>query len=192
MLALRGENGHLNHKTVRKLMQEQQLVSSLRHKKYQSCKGTYGKVGPDLLKRNFSAEAPNQKWVTDVTEFNVGGNKLYLSPVPDLYNREIIAWHSDEHPHFNLVGKMLERAFDKLKQGEKPILHSDQGWQYQMGIYHDQLTSHGVKKSMWRKGNCLDNAVMENFSGILKPECRYPSKFADIRQLKSAIDDYIH
>ena len=191
-LALRREGCHLNHKTVRRLMREQQLASRLRHRKYQSYKGTYGRIAPDLLKRNFTADRPNQKWVTDVTEFNVGGKKLYLSPVLDLYNREIIAWNMEEHPGFNLVGKMLESAFGRLGNGDRPVLHSDQGWQYQMAVYQGKLRQHHLEPSMSRRGNCLDNAVMENFFGILKSECWYPSEFTDIQQLKSALNEYIH
>ncbi|WP_274851830.1 IS3 family transposase, partial [Serratia marcescens] len=189
--ALRNEGYGLNHKTVRKLMREQCLASNLRCKKYQSYKGVYGKVTPNILERNFNADGPNQKWVTDVTEFNIKGKKLYLSPVLDLYNREIIAWNIDTKPDVNLVGKMLDRALKKLSKNDTPMLHSDQGWQYQMATYQAKLISWGVKQSMSRKGNCLDNAVIENFFGLLKTECWYNEEYEDAEQLKNAVDRYI-
>lgn len=136
------------------------LASCLRSKKYQSYKGTYGKIAPNILSRNFKASSPNQKWVTDVTEFNVKETKLYLSPVLDLYNSEIIAWHMTTHPGMNLVDNMLSKAIQRLKPDERPILHSDQGWQYQMARYQEKLKVKGIEQSMSRKGNCLDNAVI--------------------------------
>lgn len=164
-LALRNEGHVINHKTVRKLMREQQLSSNLRAKKYNSYKGIYGKTAPNVLQRDFTADKSKQKWVTDVTEFRVGSKKLSLSPVMDLYNSEIIAWNMDEHPGIGLVAKMLDDALDGLSSGDGPVLHSDQGWQYQMAVYQEKLSSKGLTQSMSRKGNCLDNAVMENFLG---------------------------
>lgn len=191
-LALRREGCQLNHKTVLKLMRQQSLASNLRSKKYRSYKGTYGKVAPNRLERNFHAKAPNQKWVTDVTEFKLKGKKLYLSPVLDLYNSEVIAWNMETHPNMNLVTKMLDDALGKLQPGESPILHSDQGWQYQMVGYQSKLEAVDVKQSMSRKGNCLDNAVVENFFGLLKSECWLNEEYEDTDQLRNAIDEYIH
>ncbi len=124
-LALRNEGYVINHKTVRKLMRKMGLVSRLRIKKYQSYKGTYGKVAPNILERDFKANAPNQKWVTDVTEFKIKGDKLYLSPVLDLYNSEIIAWNMTADPGVSLVENMLDKALKTLAPSDKPILHSD-------------------------------------------------------------------
>ncbi|MFZ6644048.1 transposase, partial [Undibacterium sp. TC4M20W] len=101
--------------------------------------------------------------VTDVTEFNVAGEKLYLSPVMDLYNREIIAFETARRPVYELVGKMLKNALVKLKAHQKPVLHSDQGWQYRMLAYQRALQQKQVVQSMSRKGNCIDNAAMESF-----------------------------
>ncbi|WP_420794213.1 IS3 family transposase [Providencia rettgeri] len=191
-LALRNEGYAINHKTVRKLMRKLGLASRLRIKKYQSYKGTYGKVAPNILERNFKANAPNQKWVTDVTEFKIKGEKLYLSPVLDLYNSEIIAWNMTTHPDMSLVENMLSNALKTLIPGDNPILHSDQGWQYQMARYQDTLKVKGIKQSMSRKGNCLDNAVIENFFGLLKTECWHNEEYENIDQLKVAVDEYIH
>ena len=136
--------------------------------------------------------APNKKWTTDVTEFNVGGEKLYLSPVLDLYNGEIVAFEMNRRPEFKLVTTMLTKAFSRLGSTDKPMLHSDQGWQYRMTAYRDELEERGMLQSMSRKGNCYDNAAMESFFGVLKSELFYLTKFTSIAQLEAAIVDYIH
>ncbi|AZN37612.1 IS3 family transposase [Iodobacter ciconiae] len=192
MLALRNKGEWLNHKTVQRLMQELGLKSCVRPKKYRSYKGECGKIAPNILQRQFSADKPNQKWVTDVTEFNVQGEKLYLSPVLDLYNGEIIAFEMARRPVFALVSQMLKKAIVKLSPDEKPLLHSDQGWQYQMAKYRQQLAGKGLVQSMSRKGNCHDNATMESFFGTLKSEFFYQEKFTSIEQLEQGIVDYIH
>lgn len=168
------------------------LKSLVRPKKYRSYKGTAGRIAPDLLKRQFGAEAANQKWVTDVTEFNVAGEKLYLSPVMDLFNGEIIAFETARRPVFKLVEGMLTKALDTLATGENPILHSDQGWQYQMAAYQSQLQKRDIVQSMSRKGNCLDNAAMESFFAVLKSELFHPNTFDSPQSLKAGIEDYIH
>ena len=168
-------------------MRKMGLASCLRSKKYQSYKGTYGKVAPNILERDFKASSPNQKWVTDVTEFNVKGTKLYLSPVLDLYNSEIIAWNMTTHPGMSLVENMLSDALKILKPGDAPILHSDQGWQYQMARYQEALQAKDIKQSMSRKGNCLDNAVIENFFGLLKTECWYHEEYENTEHLRDAV-----
>jgi putative transposase len=185
--------GHVvNHKTVQRLMGELGLKSLVRPKKYQSYKGEQGLTAPDLLKRRFRATCPNQKWVTDVTEFGVAGEKLYLSPVMDLHNGEIIAYETATRPSFELVGTMLSKALAKLPRRAKPILHSDQGWQYRMAAYRKALQDRQVRQSMSRKGNCLDNASMESFFAVLKSEFFYPNKFASTEQLKQGLAEYIH
>ena len=136
------------------------------------------------MARKFEAARPNEKWVTDVTEFNVGGQKLYLSPIMDLFNGEIIAYETTRHPLFSMVARMPSTAFARLGPGDKPMLHSDQGWQYQMEKYGCALSLRGVAQSMSRRGNCLDNASMENFFGTLKSEYFYLNKFASIDELE--------
>lgn len=172
-------------------MGELDLRALIRVKKYRSWKGDVGKVAPNLLQRNFDAEKANEKWVTDVTEFAIDGKKLYLSPVLDLYNREIIAYSISERPRMQMINSMLEQAMSRLGERDKPVLHSDQGWQYQMKNYQNVLQSNGVVQSMSRKGNCLDNAVMEGFFGILKSECYYLNKFKSTKELRRAIEEYI-
>ena len=181
----------INHKTVARLMKILGLKSLIRIKKYKSYKGEQGKIAPNILERKFKAEAPNQKWATDITEFNVFGQKLYLSPIIDLFNQEIISYELTERPVFNQVVMMLNKAFKKIPNNTNLILHSDQGWQYQMKRYQNQLKEKGIIQSMSRKGNCLDNAIIENFFGILKSELFYLKKYTSIEQLKKEIDLYI-
>ena len=182
----------INHKTVQRLMQQRGLKSLVRIKRYRSYKGNVGKITANLLQRQFKADRPNEKWVTDVTEFKVADQKLYLLTILDLYNGEIIAHQIEGRPVYGLVKEMLSKAFARLKDTDKPMLHSDQGWQYQMKRYQDALEQRGIRQSMSRKGNCLDNAVMENFFGLLKTELYYLEKFESAEQLARAIEEYIH
>ena len=182
----------VNHKTVQRLMQEMGMKSLVRVKKYRSYKGDVGRSAPNVLQRHFEAHSANQKWVTDVTEFNVAGEKLYLSPVMDLYNGEIIAFETSRRPVFELVGSMLKQALSKLGRDDKPVLHSDQGWQYRMPMYQQMLAQRQVVQSMSRKGNCLDNAAMESFFGTLKAEFFYLNKFTSVAHLQKELADYIH
>lgn len=181
----------INHKTVLRLMKVLGLKSLIRIKKYKSYKGEQGKIAPNILQRNFKTVKPNEKWATDVTEFNVSGNKLYLSPIIDLFNGEIISYELSEKPNFNQINNMLNKAFRKISNNTNLILHSDQGWQYQMKQYQYLLKQKGIKQSMSRKGNCLDNAIIENFFGILKSELFYLKKYSSINQLKQEIIEYI-
>jgi len=190
--ALRQLGQPVNNKVVQRLMGVLKLKSLVRPKKYKSFRGEVGLAAPNELNREFEAAAPNEKWTTDVTEFNVGGKKLYLSPVLDLYNGEIVAFEMNRRPEFKLVTAMLTKAFSRLASTDKPMLHSDQGWQYRMTAYRDELKERGMVQSMSRKGNCHDNATMESFFGVLKSELFYLTKFTSIDQLKAAIVDYIH
>ena len=173
-------------------MKELGLKCLVRMKKYRSYKGKIGKVAPNILNRNFKATKPNQKWVTDVTEFHLHGEKLYLSPILDLFNGEIIAYNIESRPVYPLVSKMLDQAFMRLESKDSPVLHSDQGWHYQMKQYSHDLKRHNIIQSMSRKGNCLDNAVIENFFGLLKSELLYLQEFESMEHFKQELEDYIH
>jgi len=190
--AVRETGKTVNHKTVQRLMTVLGLKSLVRPKRYRSFKGEVGQAAPHELQRKFQAAGANQKWVTDVTEFNVAGEKLYLSPVMDLYNGEIVAFETARRPAFGLVSSMLKKALRKLAPHDKPMLHSDQGWQYRMPAYQRILRERGLVQSMSRKGNCLDNAAMESFFAVLKSECLYLNKFASIDALQSELTRYIH
>ena len=125
--------GHVvSHNTVQRLMGELGLKSRVKVKKYQSYKGEAGRIAPNHLERRFMAKQANEKWVTDVTEFKVAGEKLYLSPMMDLFNGEIVAFEMARRPVFSMVGNMLNKAIATLSGDAKPMVHSDQGWQYQM------------------------------------------------------------
>jgi len=140
-------------------------------------------MAPDLLQRQFTAKRMNQKWTPDVTEFNAAGEKLYLSPVMDLYNGEIVAFETARRPIFKLVQNMLTKAI--IDDGEKPILHSHQGGHHQAG--NRMLESRNIAQSMSRKGNCLDNAAMESFFATLKSEFFHPNRFDSIESLKEGL-----
>lgn len=191
-LALKNAGLGLNHKTVKRLMDLLGLRSLVKVKKYVSFKGAVGRTAPNLLQRRFKADKANEKWVTDVTEFKVAGEKLYLSPVIDLYNGEVIAFETSRRPVFEMVNSMVKKAFGKLKKGDKPLLHSDQGWQYQMPVYQKALKDLDVVQSMSRKGNCHDNAAMESFFGLLKSEFFHLWTFKSFEELDSGIAKYIH
>ncbi len=190
-MELRNRGYIVNHKTVQKLMSQLGLKCMVRIKKYKSYRGKVGKIAPNLLKRNFKANKPNQKWVTDVTEFSIFGSKLYLSPILDLYNGEIVSYNLSERPTFHQTTDMLKKAFEKIPDNTQLILHSDQGWQYQMFSYQQMLKKKGIKQSMSRKGNCLDNAVMENFFSMLKTELLYLQEFNNIEQFIEELIEYI-
>ena len=190
-MALRSSGILLNHKTVQRLMREQGLVCRVRIKKYRSYKGEVGKIAPNLLNRDFRAEKPNQKWVTDVTEFSLFGQKLYLSPILDLHNSYLVSYTISERPVLSMVTTMLEKAYETIPDGTNLILHSDQGWQYQHKAYQRMLRKKGIRQSMSRKGNCLDNAVMENFFGLLKSELLYLQKFESMEHFKQELIAYL-
>jgi putative transposase len=173
-------------------MKELGLQSFVRVRRYRSYKGNYGKVAPNILKREFRADKPNSKWVTDVTQFNVLDTKIYLSPIVDLFNGEVISYNISESPNFHQIEDMLDKAFIRISDNTNLILHSDQGWQYQMEKYQNRLAEKGIIQSMSRKGNCLDNACAENFFGLLKTEFFYDKIFESVTQFKRELIDYIN
>lgn len=126
-----------------------------------------------------------------MTEFRLVGDKLYRSPVMDLYNGEIVAFETSRRPLFRLVDNMLTKALGRLGEDERPILHSDQGWQYQMSAFQRRLEAKGLAQSMSRKGNCLDNAPIVSFFATLKSELFHPGSFQTAESLDTAIKDYI-
>lgn len=179
----------INHKTVSKLMNEIGICCKVRMKKYRSYKGEQGKIAPNLLNRNFHSNKPLYKLVTDVTEFSLFGQKRYLSPVLDLFNGEIVCYY--KHPVLDMVIEMERDLVRHKGIAEGAILHSDQGWQYQHKSYQQILTDNGIRQSMSRKGNCLDNSVMENFFGLLKSELLYLRDFKSIEEFEKELHQYI-
>ncbi len=160
--------------------------------KYYSYKGEVGKIADNILNREFTAEKPFEKLTTDVTQFNVCDDKVYLSPVMDLYNREIVSYSISLSPSLGQVREMLNGLFDKLPETATPIFHSDQGWQYQHNEYQRLLKEHNITQSMSRKGNCMDNGAMENFFGRLKVEMFYGEKFESVNTFIDKLKEYIY
>ena len=194
-LELRNQGYNINHKKVYRLMVKLGLKPLKRNKrKYSSYKGTVGNILDNLINREFEANNPNEKWYTDVTEFNLRGEKCYLSPILYGYNGEIISHNISKSPNLEQIRDMLNKAFNKNDNLEGLILHSDQGWQYQHQSYQQRLKNKGIRQSMSRKGNSMDNGMMENFFGLLKTEMFYDQedKYKTLDELILAIDDYIN
>lgn len=191
-LEVRNRGYSINHKTVQKLMKELRIKSLVRVKRYKSYKGEVENIAPNIIQRNFKADKLSEKWATDVTEFSLLGTKIYLSPIIDMFNGEIISYNVNERPLLAQVMDMLDKAFLRLPNKINLVLHSDQGWQYQHIKYQKRLEEKGIKRSMSRKGNCLDNSVIENFFGLLKSEFFYLKKFSSIEKFKMELEEYIY
>ena len=194
-LELRNRGYLVNQKRVQRLMKVLNLQAKMRQKrKYSSHKGDVGKKAENLIQRQFEGSKTMEKCYTDVTEFAIPAStqKLYLSPVLDGFNSEIIAYNISTSPNLEQVKTMLEQAFTE-KRYENTILHSDQGWQYQHDSYHQFLEAKGIQASMSHKGNSPDNGMMESFFGILKSEMfyGYEKSFQSLKQLEQASVDYI-
>ena len=194
-LELRNRGYLVNQKRGPRLMKVLNLQAKIRQKrKYSSHKGDVGKKAENLIQRQCEGSKTMEKCYTDVTEFAIPAStqKLYLSPVLDGFNSEIIAYNLSTSPNLEQVKTMLEHAFTE-KHYEDTILHSDQGWQYQHDSYHRFLESKGIQASMSRKGNSPDNGMMESFFGILKSEMfyGYEKNFRSLEDLEEAIVDYI-
>ena len=206
-LQLKNEGWTVNHKAVKRLMSKLNLYGITPRAKYKSYKGDFnGTVDNKLLDkrvdtkrhrteyiRDFSTSDVNEKWTTDVSEFHIAAGKLYLSPILDIHNREIVSYNISRSPSFVQTIDMLNKAFNKYADLNNLIFHSDQGWQYQMAQYHKALRERGITQSMSRKGNCLDNSPMENFFGKMKNEMFYGHEyeFKTLEQLQKAMEDYI-
>ena len=194
-LELRNRGLVVNHKKVQRLMKVLGLSARIRRKrKYSSYQGEIGMKADNLIQRQFEATKPMEKCYTDVTEFAIpaSNQKLYLSPVLDGFNSEIIAYNLSTSPNLEQMKAMLDQAFTE-NHYTNTILHSDQGWQYQHQYYHRFLEDKGIQPSMSRKGNSPDNGMMESFFSILKSEMfyGYENTFKSLNQLEQAIVDYI-
>ena len=195
-IVLKNKGFNVNHKKVLRIMREESLLCTkfkTRSRKYSSYKGEVGKVADNVVDRQFKANKPNQLWLTDVTEFRIKGqeNKLYLSPILDVYNSEIISYTLSYHPTIELTNTMLEKALEENKNIKDLTIHSDQGFHYQHSTWTKKLEKMNIRQSMSRKGNCLDNSPMENFFGILKQEMYYGEDFNSYYNLRNEIEKYI-
>lgn len=191
LTALRGRGWRVAKKTVLAAMRRQGLRCHVRRaKRYSSYPGEEGQIAPNLLNRDFTAAAPNEKWVTDITEFRVGDHKLYLSPVMDLFDRQVIAYRMGTSPDLALTNESLRDAFRSAPDAT-PLVHSDHGMHYRHRSWRRILATHHATQSMSRKATCYDNAIIENFFGQLKTEMFYPTRFATIADLTTAIEEHI-
>ncbi|MGI6512419.1 MAG: IS3 family transposase [Catenisphaera adipataccumulans] len=207
VLQLQRDGFHVNHKTVKRLMKKMDLYGITPRAKYRSYRGNFNETVSNRLLhpkvdeedhtivyvRDFNTERSNQIWATDVSEFHIAAGKLYLSPILDLYDHTIISYNISSSADFKQTVDMLEQAFAGHTKFDALILHSDQGWQYQMKQYRAILKEHGIIQSMSRKGHCLDNCVMENFFGKMKTEMFYGHEyeFKSLEELKAAMEEYI-
>lgn len=195
-LELRKQGLNVNHKKVLRIMRKLGLKGSKfwrKTRKYSSYKGTIGKVAKNRINRRFYTNVPNQKLTTDITEFKCkDGGKLYLNPIMDMFNGEIISIGIGKKPNLELVMKPLGEALEVVKDSKyRTTIHSDQGWHYQHNKWVRVLKENKVFQSMSRKGNCLDNSPMENFFGLLKQEMYYGEALCSFEELKDKIENYI-
>ena len=182
---------HRNPKTVLRVMQKYNLLSEVRRKKYHNyTTGIY--VYPNRLARDFHAERPNQKWVTDISYIKTGQGFLYLSVIRDLYDNSIVAYKTGTEQNVNLVLSTIRTAKRKEKVTAELQLHSDQGFQYTSQAYYSLTKSYHITPSMSSRGNPCDNAMAENFFSILKTECIYRTKLKTYEEARLLIDEYIH
>lgn len=184
----------INKKKVARIMKDYHISAAPRKKKYCSYRGEVGSKAPNIVKRHFDVGEPYRVFGTDVTQFRIGDEKLYLSPIIDFHTREIVAYDISIHPNMLQIKRMMYQLEDKYGEYlEGTIIHSDQGWQYQQKWYQDFLEEHGMIQSMSRKGNCLDNSPTENFFGRLKEEVFYGQewRYENVEQLREAIHKWI-
>lgn len=182
---------HHNPKTILRVMQKYSLLSVVRRKKYRNYSTVLHKY-PNLLNRDFHADRPNQKWVTDISYIHTKQGVLYLSIIRDLYDNSIVAYKTGTEQNVNLVLNTIRAAKKKENVTAELQLHSDQGFQYTSHPYFKLTQSYGITPSMSRRGNPYDNALAENFFSILKTECIYRVKLQTYEEASLLIDEYIH
>ena len=190
-LWLERQGFHVNHKKVYRLMEKYGLLSEIRRRrKYQQMQEQLHRY-PNLLNRDFTASRPNEKWVTDISYVITPQGTLYLSMIRDLFDNSIIAYKTGTEQSVNLVLKTIREARKKETVAAELQLHSDQGFQYTSQAYFTLTRDYGISPSMSRRGNCYDNAMAENFFGILKAECLRRHKPKTIREAQMYIDNFI-
>ncbi|MEV6239408.1 IS3 family transposase [Lentzea sp. NPDC051838] len=178
-------------KTVLTLMNSLGLTCRVRRRRYRRMSGQTGMTAPNKFNRQFTVPAPNTGWVTDLTEFRIADRKIYLSPVIDLFDRSIVAYSHGLSPSLELANSSLRKAIATLQPGQRPLVHSDQGFHYQHISWRRTLSSAGLTQSMSRRGNGLDNAIAENFFSHLKEELFHHTKFDSVEDFTTALDDYM-
>lgn len=192
---LKNESVTISEKVVRRLMKKDGLVvKSVRKRKYSSYSGEITPAVPNVIQRDFHAEAPNQKWLTDITEFAIPAGKVYLSPIIDCFDGLPVAWTIGTSPNADLVNTMLEMAIETLEPSERPIVHSDRGCHYRWPGWIERMEAAGLTRSMSKKGCSPDNSACEGFFGRLKNEMFYGYSWKDVTidEFIKTLDDYIH
>lgn len=182
---------HHNPKTILRVMNKYNLLSVVRRRKYCNYSQTLHRYD-NLLNRDFNADRPNQKWVTDISYIKTAQGFLYLSVIRDLYDRSIVAYKTSTVQNINLVLNTIKAAKKKEKVTGELQLHSDQGFQYTSPAYYNLTKSYNITPSMSRRGNPYDNALAENFFSILKTECVYRMKITTLEEARRMINDYIY
>ena len=180
-----------NPKTVLRVMQKYNLLSVVRRKKFHYCSQHLHRY-PNILNREFIADRPNQKWVTDISYIKTAQGFLYLSIIRDLYDNSIVAYKMDKEQSVKLVLDTIKAAKKKEKITAELQLHSDQGFQYTSHAYYKLTQSYGISPSMSRRGNPYDNALAENFFSILKTECIHRVKLSGYDEASLIISEYIN
>lgn len=191
---LKNRGYNINKKKVQRIMKDNNLKAKPKKRSYHSYKGIVGDIAPNIIDRDFKTSRPYEKAGTDVSVFITQYGKLYLSPIIDFHTREVLAYDISEHPDMKQIWRMLNNLKYKHKDKIKGmVLHSDQGYQYQLKAYHKKLIDMEIIQSMSRKGNCLDNSPTENFFGRLKTEMFYEKEymFNSLEELKVSIEEYI-
>jgi len=184
----------VNHKKVQRLMHKHHLSAKKHPRKYHSYQGHVGAVADNIIKQNFVADSPNKKWTTDVSQFSFSWGRCYFSPIMDMFNNEIVGFDLSMKADYHQIERMLTSAEIDSKNLSKLIFHSDQGWQYQNPRYVETLKKHGIIQSMSRKGNCMDNSIMESFFSIMKNEMFFghENEFKNFSEFSKVVKDYIY
>ena len=188
---MREKSIYLNPKTVLGVMNKFGLLSEIRRRKKYKVMGGQTHRYANLLNRDFKADRPNAKWVTDISYIHTGEGVLYLSMIRDLFDNSIVAYRTGAEQSINLVLNTIKDALQKEKVAAELQLHSDQGFQYTSRAYFSLVQQYSITPSMSRRGNCYDNAMAENFFSILKTECIYRHKPKSLSEATNLIDEYI-
>ncbi len=188
------ENCIVSEKIVRRIMREENLVAAVKQRrKYNSYKGEISPSVPNIIQRNFHADRPNKKWLTDITEFAIPAGKLYLSAIIDCFDGMLVSWTFSTTPSASLVNNMLEKAIAKLSENEHPLVHTDRGCHYRWPGWIERMNKAGLERSMSRKGCSPDNAACEGFFGRLKNEMFYNHNWngVSISKFITILNDYL-
>lgn len=193
--ALKKQHIIVSEKVIRRIMKEEQLtVRSIKKKKYSSYAGEITPATPNHIQRNFKAEEPNEKWLTDITEFRISAGKIYLSPIIDCFDGAVVSWTIRTQPNAELVNSMFDQALETLSVDSKPIVHSDRGAHYRWPGWIKRIKTNGLTQSMSKKGCSPDNSACEGFFGRLKNEFYYGLRWENtsIDEFIELLDDYLH